>query len=475
MRGLAEDHALEECQMTETTSISSRKDEDRQAFKRILPKRVEAFEERIRRYLNGGSDQASMLVLRFDVQRLAETSAFYNMTETRQHLRKLAQMLGDHIAKRNVPDPQQVARMLGLLSSVIESLERVPETTSSSGPSQTAHAAGVRSAASVSTHETAEPVEPIAPVETAEPVGPAESVEPTTIAGSAVRAEPVGLLEPDEPEDTSETGLRRIYHLSNGNAFAMELGWRLESEGYGLEQVEAVKELSELLACMLPQVLLVDDSCMPDLAAIGKLRHEAQQRARPQRHVHLVAMAAQSDIQTRRAAHHAGVDLLLVPPFDIDETVARLKALHPPAFEEKGRVLIVDDNRADSFYVQTVLNKAGMLAYVEHDPMRVLESLEVLHPDLVLMDLHMPFANGVEVTMLIRENPVYARLPIVFLSGESDPDSRLEAINAGGDDFLFKPIRPKHLIAAVRDRMRHMHRVGKQDPALGASDESTGG
>ena len=459
--------------MTETTPTLSRKDEDRQAFKRYLPKRIEAFEDRIRR-LNGSSAEASMLVLRFDVLRLAETSAFYNMTETRHHLRKLAQTLGDHIAKRNTLDPQHVARMLGQLSSVIESIERAPETMPSSEPAQTARAAGVRSAVPVSTHGKTESAEPIAPVEKAEPVVPVESVEPVMIAGSAVRAKPVEPLEPDEPEDTSE-GIRRVYHLSDGNAFAMELGWRLESEGYGLEQVETLNELSELLNCMLPQVLLVDDSCMSDLAVLGNLRQEAQQRAQPQRHVHLVAMAAQSDMQTRRAAHHAKVDLLMVPPFDVDETVARLKTLHSPAPEAKGRVLIVEDNRADSFYVQTVLSKAGMQAYVEHDPMRVLESLELLHPDLVLMDLHMPFANGVEVTMLIRENPVFARLPIVFLSGESDPDSRLEAINAGGDDFLFKPIRPKHLIAAVRDRMRHMHRVDKQDPAPDASDELAGG
>ena len=59
----------------------------------------------------------------------------------------------------------------------------------------------------------------------------------------------------------------------------------------------------------------------------------------------------------------------------------------------------------------------------------------------------------------------------MFLSGESDPDSRLEAINAGGDDFLFKPIRPKHLIAAVQDRVRRMHPVNKAATAGGASDE----
>jgi DNA-binding response OmpR family regulator len=168
------------------------------------------------------------------------------------------------------------------------------------------------------------------------------------------------------------------------------------------------------------------------------------------------------------------VDLLLVPPFDIGDTADRLQALHASAAEQKVRVLIVEDNRADAFYVQTVLINAGMQAHVEQDPLQVLESLKLLHPDLILMDLHMPFANGVEVTMLIREHPVFARVPIVFLSGESDPVSRLEAINAGGDDFLAKPIRPKHLVEAVRDRMRRMHPASKHGAAPGASGGATG-
>jgi len=172
-------------------------------------------------------------------------------------------------------------------------------------------------------------------------------------------------------------------------------------------------------------------------------------------------MAAQDNAETRRVAERAEVDLLLVPPFDIGDTVDRLQALHVSAAKEKMRVLIVEDNRADAFYVQTVLINAGMQAHVEQNPMKVLESLELLHPDLILMDLHMPVANGVEVTMLIREHAVFARLPIVFLSGESDPLSRLEAINAGGDDFMLKPIRPKQLVEGVRDRMRRMHRISK--------------
>ena len=330
--------------------------------------------------------------------------------------------------------------------------------------------------------ELFEMVELDEPVETREPyahagiVEPARSLEDRELGEPVTSAEPDESAEPeepdeqDEPEAPGEIGMRRVYHLSDGNAFALELGQRLESEGYAVEPVESVDELSELLLCLMPQLLLVDASLLAGLAAIGILRRDAQQRAQPRRRIQMVVMA-QDNLDTRRAAHRAGADLLLFAPFDIADIAARLQALHATIAVEKVRVLIVEDNRTDALFAQAVLTRAGMQADVEHDPMQVLETLKSQRPDLILMDLHMPFANGVEVTMLIRENPLFARLPIVFLSGESDPDSRLEAINAGGDDFLFKPIRPKHLIAAVQDRVRRMHPVNKQGTAAGSSDD----
>ena len=413
--------------MVETSPTSTPQDDDRQAFLSYLPQRIEAFEQRIRRYSTGGWNHSGMLVLRGDVRRVADTSGRHEMTETQQHLRKLEQNLGDHIARMSKPTQQQAASMLELLSSAIASLTR---------------------------HSNSRPA--ITPT--------ARSGDSNAMpAGAAVRAEPTAMFEPDEPAEPVETGLRRIYHLSGDNAFAEELGRRLEPEGYAVEVVSTFGELFELVLCLLPHVILMDAAHLPELAVVDNLRREAEKKFKPQRHIHLVAVAAQPDMKTRREAHRVGVDLLLVPPIDIDDSVSRLLALHTPAPVETARVLIVEDNRADAFYAQTVLAKAGLQAYVEHDPLRVIESLEVLHPDLVLMDLHMPFANGIEVTMLIRKHPVFARLPIVFLSGESDPDSQLEASNAGGDDFLFKPIRPKQLIAAVRDRMRRLHPARKKD------------
>ena len=92
------------------------------------------------------------------------------------------------------------------------------------------------------------------------------------------------------------------------------------------------------------------------------------------------------------------------------------------------------------------------------DALDVMPALRKFRPDLILMDLNMPGANGIELTALIREQEAFAHTPIVFLSGESSEDLQFDAIDAGGDDFLSKPIRPRHLISAVQTRVRRAPR-----------------
>jgi len=75
-------------------------------------------------------------------------------------------------------------------------------------------------------------------------------------------------------------------------------------------------------------------------------------------------------------------------------------------------------------------------------------------PDLILMDLHMPGLDGMRLTALIRQNPQQQLLPIVFLTGDPDPERQFEVLDSGADDFLTKPIRPRHLVAAVANRIR---------------------
>lgn len=118
------------------------------------------------------------------------------------------------------------------------------------------------------------------------------------------------------------------------------------------------------------------------------------------------------------------------------------------------RILIVEDDRGQALFAQSVLHGAGMQAEVEMAPDEVIGAIERFKPDLVLMDLHMPGRDGMSLTMQIRQRPELLHLPIVFLTGDPDPEREYEVLESGADDFLTKPIRPRHLIAAVSNRIQ---------------------
>jgi len=128
------------------------------------------------------------------------------------------------------------------------------------------------------------------------------------------------------------------------------------------------------------------------------------------------------------------------------------------------RVLVVEDDRSQALFAQSVLHGAGIEAVVENDPFAVLTRLPEIKPDLILMDLHLRELDGIALTQQIRQQPHLQLLPIVFLSGDPDPERQYEVLAIGADDFLTKPIRPRHLIAAVSNRIA---RARQQAMALG--------
>ena len=168
----------------------------------------------------------------------------------------------------------------------------------------------------------------------------------------------------------------------------------------------------------------------------------------------LVAISEADDISLRLSARRAGVDSLIVDPKDANDVLRRLQPLVDPEREEAFRILIVEDDRSQALFAEGILRNAGMDSLVVIDALDVMPALKYFRPDLILMDLNMPGANGIELTALIREQEAFAHTPIVFLSGESSEDLQFDAIDAGGDDFLSKPIRPRHLISAVQTRVR---------------------
>ncbi len=126
------------------------------------------------------------------------------------------------------------------------------------------------------------------------------------------------------------------------------------------------------------------------------------------------------------------------------------------------RVLVVEDDPTQAMFAEGVLRGAGIQSQVAPTSDDVMPAMEQFRPDLVLMDLHMPGMNGTGLTALIRDHAAFAHTPIVFLTGDPDPERQFEVLECGADDFLSKPIRPRHLIAAVQSRVKRARALQRQ-------------
>src|SRR5581483_11480586 len=89
-----------------------------------------------------------------------------------------------------------------------------------------------------------------------------------------------------------------------------------------------------------------------------------------------------------------------------------------------------------------------------NNPLDTLRAISEFKPDLLLLDIYMPGCTGIEIASVLRQDPKYMHIPIIFLSSEEDKFKQLAALNLGGDDFLTKPVLPQHLIAAVKMRAK---------------------
>lgn len=115
------------------------------------------------------------------------------------------------------------------------------------------------------------------------------------------------------------------------------------------------------------------------------------------------------------------------------------------------RVLVVDDDAALSEMIGIVLESEGFEAVFSADGTSAMEIFRQSQPDLVLLDLMLPGIDGIEVCKRIRAE---SGVPIVMLTAKSDTADVVLGLEAGADDYVPKPFKPRELVARVRARLR---------------------
>ena len=140
---------------------------------------------------------------------------------------------------------------------------------------------------------------------------------------------------------------------------------------------------------------------------------------------------------------------------------------------ERARVLAVDDDPLVLDLIASVLGGSGFEVHTQADPREFWRTLQDVQPDVLLLDHDMPHANGVELCRMVRSDPRWRSLPVIFITARTEADMVTSAFEAGGDDLVGKPIVPRELTARVRhrlERLRLMRQLTDTDPLTGLAN-----
>ena len=117
--------------------------------------------------------------------------------------------------------------------------------------------------------------------------------------------------------------------------------------------------------------------------------------------------------------------------------------------------------------VREILASAGHEVHLAPDGVAALAAIQAREPELLVLDLVMPGMSGIDVCRAVKLNPFTARIPVLMLTARGDVEHKVEAFEAGADDYLAKPFDPRELRARVVALLRLVRREGDRNPTSG--------
>ena len=180
-------------------------------------------------------------------------------------------------------------------------------------------------------------------------------------------------------------------------------------------------------------------------------------------------LSRDDSLPARLQALRAGVDLYVHAPVQPAEAQALLANVRHHRQDVAYRVLVVDDDALMVELHGSMLQAAGFEVRTLTRPLELLALVDSFEPDVLVLDVYMPGVSGPELAAILHARALQRGrdLPVLFLSPETDEQVQMQALQAGGDDFLLKPVSASHLVAAVTMRARRARRNNQVQRQLG--------
>ncbi|MCV3214030.1 response regulator, partial [Plectonema radiosum NIES-515] len=202
-----------------------------------------------------------------------------------------------------------------------------------------------------------------------------------------------------------------------------------------------------------PSVVLLDPSVSPVDEDSLRLLSLLKDRKPP---VPVIVFTELSDFSHRLQVARHGGHTFLQKPLPVAQILQAVKQVLEHAPDAEAHVLAVDDDPKIGPLLQVLLTPWGIKVTTLNDPQRFWETLESIKPDFLILDVEMPDINGMEICQVVRNDPRWGELPILFLTVHNDANIINRVFTVGADDFVTKPIIGPELVTRIINRLERI-------------------
>jgi len=148
----------------------------------------------------------------------------------------------------------------------------------------------------------------------------------------------------------------------------------------------------------------------------------------------------------------------------IEEQTSPDGAAAQPQKAARPRVLIADDQTELLMLMKEMVEFAGFEVITANDGAEAMTAVFETNPDIIVLDNNMPRKMGLEVAQDLKNNPVFAHIPIIIVTGAGEKSTKLKGLSMGIDDYLIKPVDSDELIARIRMILKRNKQVLDTNP-----------
>jgi len=276
------------------------------------------------------------------------------------------------------------------------------------------------------------------------------------------------------PADVGEGQGKRVYIVDDDRALSALIAAYLRSSGYNVEQFESPAACIQQLDAYPPQAIVMDlgfqGETVQGLEAVEHIKIQLGNS------VPIILLSARKDMQARLRALRAGCANYLTKPVDFHRLINTLSMAISDS-QSNSRVLVVDDDELVARHHAEILRYAGMDVQIVTQPLQSLQKAAIFKPDLVVLDMHMPDINGVELATLLRQDEEFVVLPVIFITADTSPDVRHSIESLGVNGLLHKPVDGRQLVSlanrALKETLGLKNRIARVTRRAGRAQQIT--